>query len=320
MPGLDVVVLGGAAMDRVAEVCQLPAKDTVVLAWSDRSFPGGSAANVAVALARLGQRTGFVGKVGDDLDGVRLVDAFRDDGVDTSALIVEQRSITATCFIAVDPNGERSIVAFPGASLIESTNELDATYIGSARALYVGPAFPDVAQAAMNAIHNVKGTVFYAPSGAWGQDGLAGISQLVQQADVMLLSQTEAAALAGSSDPHESARLLQGLGPSVVIVTLGASGALVCQAGETHLIPAFRPEHVRDTTGAGDAFAAAVISHFVRTSEAPQATDWSAAVTLGCAAAALKIQHLGARNGLPTQSELANFLGDPSTCVKSLLE
>jgi sugar/nucleoside kinase (ribokinase family) len=74
---------------------------------------------------------------------------------------------------------------------------------------------------------------------------------------------------------------------------------------------------VRDTTGAGDAFAAAVVSSFLRTSASPRTVDWWSAVTLGCAAAALKIQHLGARNGLPTRSVLSQFMGDLPTCNQS---
>lgn len=316
MPHLDVVVLGGAAMDRVAEVGQLPGKDSLVLAWSDHLFPGGSAANVAVGLARLGHRTGFVGKVGNDAAGQQLMRAFDDEGVDTSALIVEHGSATATCFIAVDPAGERSIVAFPGAALIESVKELHLDYFSSARALYVGPSFPDVALAAIDTVHKTAGTVFYAPSGAWGADGLEGISGLVEQTDVLILSQTEAAALTGRSDAGDSGRLVQGLGPPVVIITLGASGVLVRQAEVEHIVAPFPVEHVRDTTGAGDAFAAGMISYFLRTPE-PQSANWTNAATQGCAAAALKIQHLGARNGLPTQSTLAQFTGDSTGCHQS---
>lgn len=318
MPELDVVVLGGAAMDRVAEVGQLPTKDGVVLAWSDQQFPGGSAANVAVGLARLMHRTGFVGKIGDDANGALLLAAFANEGVDLGGLIVERGSPTATCFIAVDPNGERSIVAFPGASLLENASELNPAYLCSARALYVGPSFPDVAEAAMDCIHKRAGTVFYAPSGAWGPDGLAGIRHLVAQADVLLLSRTEATALTSCSDSREAAHLLQDQGPPVVILTLGPDGALFRQGGEVHTVPAFSVERVQDTTGAGDAFAAALISCFLRMSGPHNAVDWLSAVTQGCAAAACKIQHLGARNGLPTRSALLKLVGDMPTCNHTL--
>ena len=273
--GLDVVVLGGAAVDQVAEVSQLPQKDSVVLAWSQHTFAGGSAANVAVGLARLGCRTGFVGKLGDDEHGRWLAQVFASEGVDTRALIVERGAATASCFIAVDGQGERMIVAFPGAALIETLGELDADYVAQGRVLYVGPAYPDVAAAAMVAMHQKRGTVVYAPSGAWGPDGLAGIQHLLQHADVLLVSRTEAAALTGLSSPAQAVWALHDAGsPSqsrcraagapVVVQTVGSGGALVLAQGIIHEVPAFPVSGLRDTTGAGDAFAAGLIAAFLQ--------------------------------------------------------
>ena len=75
MGKLDAVVVGGAAVDLVAQVDELPQRDSLVLARAFERFPGGSAANVAVGLARLGRRVGFVGKLGDDEHGQLLLAA-----------------------------------------------------------------------------------------------------------------------------------------------------------------------------------------------------------------------------------------------------
>jgi ribokinase len=327
---LNVVVLGGVAVDQVAEVSQLPRKDSVVLAWSQHTFPGGSAANVAVGLARLGCRTGFVGKVGDDERGRLLSQAFADEGVDTTALIVERGAATASCFIAVDGHGERMIVAFPGAALIETVGELDTDYVAKAQVLYVGPAYPDVAAAAMAAMHQRRGAVVYAPSGAWGPNGLADIQNLLQQTDVLLVSRAEAETLTGLSSPIRAAWALHDAGsPSqssvpgapVVIETLGSGGSLVLDQGVIHEAPAFPVSGLRDTTGAGDAFAAGLIAEFLQppsrfvegaraSTSCIEALDWPAASRQGNAAAAFKIRHLGARNGLPTRRELEQMLGE----------
>jgi ribokinase len=105
MTNLDVIVLGGAAVDLVAQVEELPQRDSLVLARAFERFPGGSAANVAVGLARLGRRVGFVGKLGDDEHGQLLLAAFEQERVDTRGVIVETGRPTATCFIAVDGRG-----------------------------------------------------------------------------------------------------------------------------------------------------------------------------------------------------------------------
>lgn len=303
---LDVAILGGAAVDWVAEVDALPRKDSIALAHTYRRFAGGSAANVAVGLARLGYRTGFVGKLGDDEYGQWLLQAFADDGVDTGALLVERGRQSASCFIAVDAEGERMIVAIPGASLLEDVTELDMEYLHRARMLYVGPAYPRVAATAMRVLHRGGGTVFYAPSGAWGPEGLASIRPLVEHADVLLLSRTEAEALLGPCSPAQTVRTLQQAGARIVIETLGLEGATILAAGDPTAVPAFPVSDVRDTTGAGDAFAAGLIAGFLA------GLDWGAAARMGCATAALKIVHLGARSGLPSPEQVQRLLATVS--------
>ena len=165
MGELDVIVLGGAAVDLVALVEELPQRDSLVLARSFERFPGGSAANVAVGLARLGQRVGFVGKMGDDEHGRLLFAAFEEEGVDTRGVLVEAGRPTATCFIAVDERGERIIVALPGAAVIESVEELDLDYLRGARAVYIGPSYPEVAMTTAAAVREGGGAVFCAPGG-----------------------------------------------------------------------------------------------------------------------------------------------------------
>jgi ribokinase len=306
-PALDVAVLGGAAVDWVAQVGSLPRKDSIVLAHSYDRFAGGSAANVAVGLARLGYRTGFVGKLGDDEYGRWLLQAFADEAVDTEALLVEHGRGSASCFIAVDDQGERMIVAIPGASLLENVGELDVAYLQRARTLYIGPAYPEVTATAMDAVHKIRGTAFYAPSGAWGPDGLAGIRPLVEKADVLLVSHAEAEALIGPHPPAQAVQALHSAGAPVVIETLGREGAVVLIEGHLTAVPAFSVGDVRDTTGVGDAFAAGLIAGFL------QGLDWTAAARMGCAAAALKIRHVGARSGLPKQEEVQRLLGTVSS-------
>jgi len=303
MSKLDVVVLGGAAVDLVARVETLPQKDSIVSARSFRKFPGGSAANVAVGIARLGHGVGFVGKLGDDEHGRLLLRAFEREGVDTRALIVEAGRPTATCFIGVDARGERVIFALPGVSLVETVAELDLEYLRRGRVLYVGPAYAEVAGAAMAAAHESGATIFYAPGGAWGAEALAYVRPLLARVDVFIVSRREATTLTGQSAPEGAIRVLGEIGPPVVVETLGAQGALVLAGDRLIEVPAFAIPDVRDTTGAGDAFAAGLIAGFL------EELDWEAAARMGCAMAALKIRHLGARSGLPGRQQVARWLG-----------
>jgi ribokinase len=301
-PELDAVVLGGAAMDLVAQVKVLPPKDGLAVARTYTRFPGGSAANVAVGIARLGHRVGFAGKLGDDEAGRLLLRAFEREGVDTGAIMMETGQETATCFIGLDAQGDRIIFALPGASLVETVSELDRAYVSRGRVLFVGPAYTEVATAAAMAAHDRGATTFYAPGGAWGPTGLASIQPILEVVDVLLVSHTEATALTGQSSPGEALQTLSGMGLPVVVETLGQQGALVSAGAGTTLVPAFDVTGPCDTTGAGDAFAAGLVAGFL------EGLGWEASARLGSAAAALKIQHLGARSGLPTREQAACFV------------
>ncbi|MCK4449943.1 MAG: hypothetical protein KAX26_05065, partial [Anaerolineae bacterium] len=136
----------------------------------------------------------------------------------------------------------------------------------------------------------------------WGTDGLADIRPILSVVDVLLVSHAEATALTGQTPPAESARLLGQAGPSVVVETWGERGTLVLVNGRITQAPAFPVADVRDTTGAGDAFAAGLIAGFL------EGLDWETAARMGCAVAALKIRHLGARSGLPSREEVESVV------------
>ena len=182
MASLNVVVLGAPAVDLVARVDQLPRRDGIVLARSYERFPGGSPANVAVGLARLGYQVGFLGKLGDDEHGRLLLESFDQEGVDRQGVIVEAGRPTSTCFIALDDRGERMIVALPGVAVIERPDELDLNCLHGAQALYVGPSYAEVATLAAAVTHEDGGTVFYAPGGVRGPEDLEALRPVIDQA------------------------------------------------------------------------------------------------------------------------------------------
>jgi sugar/nucleoside kinase (ribokinase family) len=197
------------------------------------------------------------------------------------------------------------IVALPGAAIIENIAELDLDYLRAARAIYIGPSYPEVAIAAAAAARESEGAVFCAPGGGWGPDALAQLGPVLQRVDVLLVSRAEAAEWTGLPSPSEAIRQLGRMGPPVVIQTLGAEGALVLANSRMTEVPAFPGPPARDTTGAGDAFAAGLVVGFL------EGLDWEAAARMGCAVAALKIRHVGARSGLPRREEVQLLLGGP---------
>jgi len=243
----------------------------------------------------------FLGKVGDDAEGNWLLRAFAEEAVDTRGVRVQPGARTASCFIAVDRQGQRVIYALGGAAILEDPAELDTTLISSARLLFIADALVDVAKTACQATRASHAPVVFAPGGLMVSAGEAYLKPLMEQAEVLIVSRAEANQLTEESRLAQAVERLASWGPRVVIITLGAEGALLFSGSTQTQIPAYPVERVRDTTGAGDAFAAGVIAGYLK------GLDWSSAARLGCILAAAKIEHVGPRAGY-LQPEQVNQL------------
>jgi len=302
MTPLNVVVVGTPAIDMMARVSALPHADGLAVAETYGAYPGGAGANVAVGVARLGGRVGFLGTVGDDEYGRQLLRAFEEERIDTRGVRVAQGKGSPSCFIAVGRGGERMIFALGGEALLEDADDLEVLLLRGIRALYVTDVPTHVAAAAMAAAQEEGGFVFLSPGGLLTSGGLEPMRELLARADAVVISQAEASCLCPTETPKQAARLLAAVGPDLVVMTLGAEGALVLDDNKISMVEAFEVQEVTDTTGAGDAFAAGLIAGFI------EGLDWRQAARLGCAVAAIKVRHLGARTGLPTRRQVDDLM------------
>ena len=290
----EVVVLGSANLDVSLRVAQLPRPGETVLAAERRTGAGGKGANQAVAAARSGARTAFLGAVGDD-EGAELVRAaLVGAGVDVSALRTAP-SPTGTAYVLVDAAGENAIVVHPGANA--GLLGLDAAQ----RALVDGGCvllcqlevpLPTVTAAVRHARDaGVRTVLNAAPAQLLPED-------LVRALDVLVVNEQEALAVSGGAGPLEAAvgALLRRV-PEVV-VTLGARGALVGVRGDgLTRVPGVPARAVVDTTGAGDVFCGALVAAQARGLPLP------AAVSYACAAASLSVEQAGASASAPTRGQ-----------------
>lgn len=244
-------------MDRVVRVARHPAPGETVLGGDTAQFPGGKGANTAVAAARQGVRTGFVGAVGADEGGALLLAALADAGVDTSTV----RRIdgpSGAAHITVDADGENSIVVSPGANARVSEDDVRRAedVIAAAKVLFAVLEVPlktvryAVAHAAARGVRVVLNA---SPVAELPAKTLAALDPLV-------VNKHEAAVLLGKEGSGEElAAELRAAGPRSVVVTLGAAGVVIADADGILVIPVPDVDgDVVDTTGAGDAFAGAL--------------------------------------------------------------
>lgn len=289
-------MVGGANLDQTAVAARLPGSGETVLATEYRETPGGKAANVASAAAAWGADVTFVGRVGDDGFGDTLLSAWAEAGVDTSH-VRRDAAGTGLGIVFLDHQGRYQTIVVPRANARLSECDVEALPASlwaevGALALALEAPIPATLGAARAAATRGRPVVLNAAP-AEGMD--PALWPLVTH---LVVNEHEAALLAGAPvDDAASAvpaaeALLARLAPeraAAVIVTLGATGAVLGRPGRpARNVPAPRVSAV-DTLGAGDTFVGVLVA------EVAAGHDLDAAVDLACAAGAAAVTITGAR-------------------------
>ena len=290
-----VIVVGSINVDLVTFTERLPGPGETVIGGTFSLGHGGKGANQAVGAARLGARSFLVGQVGKDDFGEAARAELESEGVILDGLRTSFGH-TGVAQILVDARGENLISVASGVNeeltaemVVESLREIDADDAVVAAVLEV----PDDAVAAAGRAAAERGWPFVLnPAPARPLD--AGIVSLC---DVLTPNEHEVAGLGWES----TAELLEA-GAGAVVVTKGAGGADLLRPGHPPHHQAAFPVRAVDTTGAGDAFSAALACALA------ERRDLAAAVELAAASGALATLRPGARGGMPTRPELDDFL------------
>ncbi|MFB7078009.1 ribokinase [Streptomyces sp. NPDC056308] len=295
----DLLVVGSANADLVIGVERRPAAGETVLGSDLAVHPGGKGGNQAVAAARLGARTALLARVGDDAHGRLLLDSQRAAGVDTSGVLVGGAP-TGVALITVDPSGDNSIVVSPGANGRLTPEDIRAAgpLFEAARVVSVQLEIP------LDTVAEVAGAMSPGTRLVLNPSPPAPLpDSVLAVCDPLVVNEHEARYIMGEAagaTPREWARGLLKLGPRSVVVTLGAAGALVADSrtGAFVTVPSLQVEAV-DTTGAGDAFTAALAWRLGLGEELTEAAAF--AVRVGAAA----VTRQGAQASFPTAEEVS---------------
>lgn len=314
-----VVCVGELLIDLVAVGAGVRNEDATTF----HKAPGGAPANVAVALARLGIHSAFVGKVSDDGFGRFLRATLEREGVDVSGLVTDPAARTPLAFVGSDGGDGRSFIFYHRgmADTILRPDELDRDLIGSADALHFGSvtlAAEPGRSATMAAARLARASgrlVSFDPNvrlELWDSAAEARerILEALPLADVLKVSGDEIGLLTGTDDPAAAADALAAAGPRLVVVTLGAGGCHFRHDGGRGRIPSFLVGSI-DALGAGDAFDAGLLSALVTDGlEAllvdPVALD--GAIRFANAVGALATTTYGAIPSLPRRADVDSFI------------
>ncbi|EHP6342876.1 aminoimidazole riboside kinase [Escherichia coli] len=299
-----VWVLGDAVVDL------LPESDGRLL-----PCPGGAPANVAVGIARLGGTSGFIGRVGDDPFGALMQRTLLTEGVDITYLKQDEWHRTSTVLVDLNDQGERSFTFMvrPSADLFLETTDLPCWRHGEwlhlcSIALSAEPSRTS-AFTAMTAIRHAGGFVSFDPNireDLWQDEHLLRLClrQALQLADVVKLSEEEWRLISGKTqNDRDICALAKEYEIAMLLVTKGAEGVVVCYRGQVHHFAGMSVNCV-DSTGAGDAFVAGLLTGLSSTGLSTDEREMRRIIDLAQRCGALAVTAKGAMTALRCRQEL----------------
>jgi ribokinase len=297
---MRVLVLGTAMVDETMATSVFPHAGATVIAGPAERDLGGKGANQALVMRRAGLDVRLVAPVGGDAAGEWVAGELAGEGLDPADLVPVDVP-TDRSLIFVGPGGENAIASIVAAAecIDERLARESVEWLGAGDLLVMqGNLTLDATRAALQAARAAGATTLLNPSPARPD-----IASLVPLADCLVANEGEARLLGGGGDALAAAEALRAAGAGLVVVTLGARGALALDADGAVTVPA-EPVTPLDTTGAGDVFTAVFAAcRFGR------AMPLEASLRAAGRAAALAVTRHGTRAAFPTRAEIAAIIG-----------
>lgn len=296
----DVVGFGTNAVDYLIQVPEYPPFNSKIELDDYVQAAGGEIATTMAGLARLGLKTLYAGRFGDDREGDFGFESLSAEGVDLTYAERVAGARTQIAFIVIDVrNGERTIIWKRDAALAYTPAEAPVEAVRRARVLHFTPhdtlACIELALEARRA-----GTVVSIDI----DNVFDGIEELLPLVDILVTSSELPSRMLGIGDPETALRELHAIyGCAVTGMTLGDTGSLLMCGGEYFRTAGFAvPGGCKDTTGAGDSFRVGLLYGLLKGETIAETARMANAV------AALKCRAVGARTALPDAEELARLL------------
>lgn len=317
---LDLICVGEALVDFLpADGARKRVRD--IPNWAP--CIGGSPANVAVGVARLGGKSALVGVTGDDEFGAFLKEGLAREGVDVSHLRQTNEGKTGLVFVSLTESGDRSFTFFRtrAAEQFLAGRDVDLSFLATARAMHCGSnslLLPEAQRAVLamaRATHQAGRILSCDPNlrlHLWPnpEELKSVLYQIIPLCTVVKVSSDEMAFVTGEETVDQALMALRRRGVALPIITSGPDGAHFLWANKVVHIPAPKVAVV-DTTGAGDGFVSALLAALLKRYPDPVALkeapldELKQIVTYACEAGGRVCEKLGAVAGLPRATELS---------------
>lgn len=316
----DIITIGGAAIDifmrsknfQAAHACKDTSDkpllclgyDTKIMVEDVHFSCGGGGANTAVSFSRLGQRTAFFGKIGKDELGERVVNKLKKAKVDTRLIKVSRVHKTGFSVALHSYAPARTLLLFRGANDEISESDFSASELKRTKWIFLSHLSGKadcIFDNFTRLIKKYKISLAWNPGSTQLAKGIRYLSPLLKQTDILFLNKGEAEQLVAKDKSQKDFsclfKKLAELGPKIIVITHGKNGSRACLQGKIYLQEIYEAGEVKDTTGAGDAFASGFTAGYIETGSIVKALAW------GARQSGAVVTEYGAQNGLLKKSE-----------------
>lgn len=287
--------------------------------------PGGAVCNVLAMLGRLGKKTAFIGKVGQDMFGTQLKNAVEEVGIDTRALFMDEEVHTTLAFVHTYPDGDRDFSFYrnPGADMMLTKNEVPDDLIQNSRLFHFGTlssTHEGVREATRHAIEVAKNAgciITFDPNlrpPLWKSldDARREIEYGMTKCDVLKISDNEVEFLFDTTDYDKGAALIrEKYNIPLVLITMGKAGSRAYYKDMRVEAAPFLQKTTIETTGAGDTFCASTLNYILEHGlENLTEENLMEMLTFANAAASLITTRKGALRVMPSRQEVIDFIAE----------
>lgn len=285
--------------------------------------PGGAPCNVLAMLNKMGHKTAFIGKVGEDIFGIRLKKTLEETGIDTTSLMLDKDVRTTLAFVQNDESGDRSFSFYrnPGADMMLQADEVNEEMIKASKIFHFGTlsmTHENVREATKKALNVAKASglvISFDPNlreSLW--DSLDNAKKQVEYGlgfcDVLKISDNELQWFTKEEDYDKGIQILKDTYHiPLILLSLGREGSRAYYGDKCVEVPAFVREDTVETTGAGDTFLGGCL-HFVleKGLDDLQEADLEEMLTFANGAASIITTRKGALKVMPDKEEVYNLV------------
>lgn len=288
--------------------------------------PGGAPCNVLAILQKLGKKTSFIGKVGNDQFGRMLKETIEAVGIDSGNLIMDEEVHTTLAFVHTFEDGDRDFSFYrnPGADMMLTVDDVQKDRIEASKVFHFGTlsstheGCKEATRAAIKCAKDAGVLISFDPNlrePLWNdlEDAKREIAYGLGQADIVKISDNEVVFMTGEEDYEKAAQiLLETYKIPLMFVTLGRDGSRAYYKGMRVEVPGFIQENTIETTGAGDTFTGCVLSKILEGGGIEELTEEQLEdmLVFANAGASLITTRRGALKVMPEKDEILTLVAE----------